>query len=159
MPPAGYGEIRGELDARSKRTLAKLTRADAKPALRKALVKATTPTQRIVRQAARALPSKRSRRKTPGGSLRNAIANSVTRKIKISLKGIAVIITVVPRGGKSNLGKVFEGEISPWRHPTFGHAPEVEQAPEPFFYRTINEQLPVVALEIERALDEFEKSL
>ena len=158
MPGKNYGAVRGELDARSIATLERLKHANLNPVLRKALTKATAPTQRLVRQAARALPSGRSRRNTPGGSLRNAIANSVTRKIKVSAKGIMILITVVPRGGKSNLGRALEGEI-PWEHPTFGHDPKVEQKPEPFFYDTINHELPSIAAQIEAAMTEFERTL
>jgi len=152
------GSIRGELDAQGLRTLRKLQQANAKPALRKALLKATAPSQRLVRQAARALPSGRSRRNTPGGSLRNAIANSVTRKVKLTSRSMMILITVVPRGGKSNLGRVLEGEI-PWEHPTFGHGPVVQQKPEPFFYETMEKQQPYIATEISLALSEFERSL
>lgn len=152
-------ENRVELTAPSKATLEKLKKADLMPGLKKELNSATRGVQPAVRKAARSIPSTRSRRNTPGGSLRNAIASAVKRTFRVSGKQVFVSIRINPKGGKSNLARLVEGEIAPWTHPTYGHEPTVTQLPHPFFYPTINEMLPEISTRIEHAIDEYEKML
>lgn len=156
---ASTEDVRMELTAESERVIAKMIRADALPDLRKALVEASEPMVPAVKRAARGLPSTRSRRQTPGGSLRNQLANAVKRKIKLSTRrSPMVLITNVPQGAKSNLARAVEGEI-PWEHPTFGHEPTVRQTPMPFFYSTLEKYAPFVEARVRKVLDDFEHQL
>ena len=158
--PAVSNMARAELTAESRRTIAKLARSDAMPALRKKMRSATSPLQPAVRRAARQTPSTHSRYKAVerGGSLRSAISNTIQRKFKFSGKSVTVIIKQVPSGGKSNLANVLEGTL-PWNHPTYGHKPEVTQDPHPFFFETIQKLEPAVNREVEKVLTEFERTL
>lgn len=138
--------------------LARLSKADAMPELRAGMRTATSPIVAAVKRAARSLPSGRSRRNTPGGSLRNAVANSVTRRMKLSARTVVITIKAIPKGGKSNLSRCLEGEI-PWDHPTFGHKPDVAQEPKPFFYKTIESIEPAVIAKVDAVVSEFERRL
>lgn len=151
---------RSELTAKSKMTIAKLRTADVMPDLRREVRTATNPIQPAVRNAARQLPSKMSRygAKERGGSLRSAVANTIIRKLRFSSRNVSAVIAQVPRGGKSNLANVLEGTM-PWKHPTYGHAPEVEQQAHPFFFRTIEALVPGINQRIESVLVSFERKL
>jgi hypothetical protein len=153
----GFGS-QARLTAQSVRTVQKLKGAKAYPALRKEMVAAGRPMVQAAKRAARRLPSKRSRRKTPGGSLRNAVASAITQKNKFSSKSVMVLIKEVPKGGKSNLATVLEG-TKPWTHPTFGHGPEVDQESHPFFYKTLSEMEPEIGKALSRVLKKFERML
>src|SRR3954452_23134034 len=158
--PARSNPYRTELTAQSKITIAKLRKADVMPELRAEIRTATSPLQPAVRNAARQVPSKYSRygAKERGGSLRSAVANTVVRKLRFSVRTVSAVIAQIPRGGKSNLANVLEGTI-PWKHPTYGHAPEVEQASHPFFFRAIEALVPGVNQRIESVLEKFERKL
>jgi hypothetical protein len=150
---------RAELTPEAQRLILKLKTSDAMPGLRKEMRAAGAPMVQEAKRAARQLPSGRSRYKTPGGSLRNAIANSIQQKLRLSARTVLLLVKQVPQGGKSNLGNVVEGTISPWEHPTFGHKPKVTQQAEPFFYKTLDRMEPETSARIERVLDDFEKRL
>ena len=158
--PSRSNSVRVELTAQSQVAVSKLKHADAMPALRKKMREATSPLQPAVRSAARSLPSQFSRYKAKerGGSLRTAVANSIVRKMKFSKRRVSVIIAQVPKGGKSNLATVLDGEKE-WNHPTYGHKPEVTQEPHPFFFRTIGKLEPSVNRRIESVLDDFGRSI
>lgn len=151
-------DIGAELTAESDKTIEKLIKADLMKDLRTEMNTATEPLAPAAKTAARQLPSGRPRRKTPGGSLRNQVANAISRKIKISANSVLIVITGQNKGDKSNLSRVLEGEI-PWEHPTFGHDPTVNQKPEPFFYRTLDAMMPEVAAKIEDVLKKLEQRL
>lgn len=151
---------RAELTAHSRETIAKLRTADVMPELRKEMRIAASPIQPAVRNAARAIPSQHSRynAKERGGSLRSAVANTVSLSFRFSVRSVSAVIAQKPKGAKSNLARVLEGEI-PWKHPTYGHAPEVEQPSHPFFYGTVERLLPAVNHRIESVLEKFERKL
>jgi hypothetical protein len=158
--PSKSSSYRAELTAKSMVTIAKLRTADVMPELRAEIRTATNPIQPAVRNAARSIPSGHSRYKAKerGGSLRSAVANTIVRKLKFSSRTVSAVIAQVPHGGKSNLANVLEGTI-PWKHPTYGHDPEVEQPPHPFFYRAIETLIPGVNARIETVLEKFERKL
>lgn len=150
--------MRSELTAQSKATIRKLKYSDAMPEFRKEMRSATAPMVSEAKKAIRGIPSSRTRYRTPGGSLRNAVANSIQRKMNLSTRKIMVVIKAVPSGGKSNLGSVLEGTI-PWVHPTYGHAPEVHQESHPEFYPTLNKMALGIEKNVYNVLVRFEKSL
>jgi len=158
--PTGSKVIHGELTAQSQATIKKLAGSDAMPELRRSMRAATQPLAPAAKRAARNLPSKRATKKARGGdvSLRRAVANSITRKMRFSATFVQVAIIGVPKGGKANLGSVLEG-IKPWVHPTYGHEPEVTQKSHPFFKEAIDEHEAEVTREIARVLDRFEQTL
>lgn len=158
--PAGSGIVHAELTAQSEATIRKLAHSDAMPILRREMRAATQPLVPAARQAARQTPSKRATKKARGGdvSLRRAVANSITRKMRLSGKVVQIAIIGVPKGGKANLGSVLEG-IKPWDHPTYGHLPNVHQQSHPFFKKALEEHEPTVTRDIERVLDKFESTL
>lgn len=160
MPSTSSNNMRGELTAKSKATIAKLRTADVMPELRREMRVATSPMQPAVRRAVRNIPSTHSRYKAAerGGSLRTAVANSIVRKLRFSTRNVSAVIAQVPRGGKSNLANVLEGTI-PWKHPTYGHDPEITQESHPFFFQAIEALLPEVNTRIETVLDKFERKL
>jgi hypothetical protein len=156
---ASSEDVKMELTAESRAIIQRMKHADALPDLRKALIEASDPMVPAVKRAARGLPSVRSRYKTPNGSLRNALANAVKRKVKLTSKRVPlVLITNVPQGGKSNIARAVEGEI-PWEHPTFGHNPTVSQEAMPFFYRTLEKYAPIVEQRVRKVLTEFAQKL
>ena len=140
----------------TERTIAKLKGSDAMPQLRREMRAATQPIVPAARKAARQTPSRRKRTKVD--SLRTAVANSITRKIKLSTRRVMIVIVSIPHGGKSNLGSVLEGD-KPWRHPTYGHSPEVDQESHPFFAKTIRRYEAPIERSLQRVLTEFEKRL
>lgn len=156
MPTTRTSSLKAELDAQSKRTLAKLSKADPMKPIRKNLMLATQPIVPAEKAAARTLPSKDKRTRD---SLRTALANAVTRKVRVSHASIAVIIGVLSKGGKANLARVVEGEIGPWQHPTYGHDPKVTQASHAWFYPTIQKMVRGVSNQIEKVLSDVEKQL
>jgi hypothetical protein len=151
---------KGELTPQSRAKLAQLRRLDGMPPLRKRMTIATSPLVAAIKDAVRHLPSSHSRYKTKerGGSLRNAVATTIQRKVRITQRTLLVIIKQVPKGGKSNLASVLEG-TKPWIHPTYGHKPEVTQEPEPFFFDTIERTLPSLDREINRVLRDIDRQL
>lgn len=150
--------VRMELTEQSKVVIEKAIRFNALPELRRELTTATAPMAPAVKRAARSLPSNRKRVGAKSGSLRSALANAIQRKIKLSPKGLTILITDVPHGGKENLGRSVEGTI-PWEHPTFGHPPVVTQRPMPFFYRTLNKYEPIIAARVKAVMDKLESEL
>lgn len=150
--------MRAELTAESQRTIRKLIGTDAMPLLRAEMKVATAPMVPAVKTAIRSLPSQRSRYKSPGGSLRNAVANAVQRKMNMNGKNCMILIKVVPKGGKSNLATVMEG-TKPWHHPTFGHDPEVDQPSHPVFYKTLDHMAPAVEAKIAIVLSKMDRIL
>ena len=150
--------IRAELTAEAKATIRKLKGANCMPEFRKEMGIATAPMVPAVRRAIRSIPSTRSRYKAEGGSLRNAVANSIQRKMKLTSRTVMVVIKSVPNGGKANLGSVLEG-TTPWVHPTFGHAPIVDQKSYPEFFPTLNKMAFGVERNVKRVLDKFEREL
>lgn len=151
---------RAELTAQSRITIAKMRAADAMPDLRREMKTATSPAVPAVKRTVRAIPSSHSRYNAAerGGSLRNAVANTVKQSFRFSARTVSAVIAQVPKGGKSNLGRVLEGEI-PWNHPTYGHGPDVTQTPHPFFFRVIEAMLPEINQRIETVLEKFERKL
>jgi hypothetical protein len=149
---------RMQLTAQSERTLRNLQRCDAMPELRVALKLAAKPMVADAKDAARNLPSKRKRVGAASGSLRSAVANSIISKIRFTKRDAVVLIKAVPRGGKSNLSRLVEGEI-PWEHPTYGHKPEDTQAATPFFYKAMEKHAPLVERIIRDVLVKFERKL
>ena len=158
--PAASPFIEGKLTTESRLKLARLKHAEVMPALRKTMRASTNPLVSAVRRAARDTPSTHSRYKSQerGGSLRSAVANTVTKKMKFNQRNVFVLIKQVPKGGKSNLGRVLEGSL-PWAHPTYGHKPEVTQDSHPFFYNTIEKQLPRIEREMNTVLKELDRLL
>jgi len=151
--------IRVELTAQSERVLLKMRKFDAMPQVRREIIAAMKPMASAAKRAVRNAPSKRtSKRDSPGGSLRSAIARAITTKVRFSRRNIMALVTVVPHGGKANLARAYEGEI-PWDHPTFGHDPEQHQEPNPFFYRTLDKYEPVIAARVKAVLDKLEREL
>ena len=158
--PVGSGIVHAELTAQSEATIRKLAKSDAMPILRREMRSATQPLVPAAKQAARQLPSSRATKKARGGdvSLRRAVANSITRKMRLTGKIVQIAIIGVPKGGKSNLGSVLEG-IKPWTHPVYGRTPAITQKPHPFFLKALEEHEPAVTRDIERVLDKFESTL
>jgi len=155
---AQSADVRAELTAESKRVIEKAIKFNAMPTLRRELTAATQPLAPAVKRVVRSLPSSRKRVGEKGGSLRSAVANAVTRKIKLSRRSMLILVTSIPHGGKSNLARAFEGEI-PWRHPVFGHEPTVDQESHPFFYKTLKKYEPIIAARVKAALDKVERKL
>lgn len=158
--PAGSGIVHAELTAQSEATVRRLAQSDAMPILRREMRAATQPLVPAAKRAARQLPSKRVTKRDRGGdvSLRRAVANSITRKMRLTGKVVQIAIIGVPKGGKSNLGSVLEG-IKPWSHPVYGHMPNITQESHPFFKKALEEHEPAVTRDIERVLDKFESTL
>jgi hypothetical protein len=149
--------VRMELTAESQRTLHKLVEADVKADLRKQMMVATQPLVPAVKAAAlHKIHAPGTRRNK--ASLSSQVANAVSRSIKMTARQIVASINLTAKGNLSNLARVVEGEI-PWRHPTFGHDPEVDQPKRPFFYATLAALIPTISREIEKVLDEVEKKL
>jgi len=149
--------VHAELTAQSEATIRKLASADAMPILRREMRAATQPLAPAAKRAARNTPSKRGTKRGVD-SLRRAVANSITRKMRLSTKKVMVIIAGVPKGGKSNLGALLEG-TKPWDHPTYGHKPDVHQEAHPFFEKAIDQHEADVSRDIARVLDKFESTL
>lgn len=149
--------------AQTEQTLKRMQRFDCLPDLRRELVVATAPMVQAARMAARKIPStrgsRRSIKKAGSYSLRDAVASAVKRVIKLKPKEVVVGVLAVPHGGKSNLSRVVEGEISPWKHPTFGHDPEVEQRAHPWFYDTLEAFSVGVTAHVESAIARFERKI
>jgi len=145
-----------QMTAQSQAIVKRLKGSDVMPDLRREMRAATQPLQPAARQAARRLPSQR--RRTKVDSLRTAIANAITRKLKLSQRQVLVAIVAIPKGGKSNLARALEGEI-PWEHPTYGHDPIVTQEAHPFFKKTLDKYEPSVTRAIEGVLTKFERRL
>ena len=156
---AQSSDIRAELTADSKRLVEKAIKFNAMPELRREIAAAMRPLAMAAKRVVRNAPSKRtSKRNAPGGSLRVAIANAITTKIRLSRRSILALVTVVPQGGKSNLARAYEGEI-PWDHPVFGHDPTVSQEPNPFFYRTLNKYAPLIEARVRAVMINLERKL
>lgn len=148
--------VRMELTAQGIRVVEKMERADALKPLRRELMTATADMAPAVKRVARRLPSQDTRTKN---SLRTALANAVQRKVKLTLRrGVMVLITVVPHGGKENLARAIEG-IIPWQHPTFGHDPVVDQEPMTFFYKTLQKFEQTIEARVRSVLTKFESEL
>jgi hypothetical protein len=148
--------------ARTRETIGKMKKFDCKAGLRRELAEDTSGMTAAVKTAARRIDSgrgKKSAKASPGGSLRAAVASTVRRTIKIAGKLVVVAIVAVPRGGKSNLVRAVEGDI-PWKHPTYGHKPGVEQPPKPFFFKTLESFAPGISERVEATLNRYtEKKL
>jgi len=144
------------LSPESRRQLLKLSRAEIKPELRRALMTSTSGAVPAVRAKARSLPSKK--RKRTKLSLRSQIAMAIKRRIGATYRGVWVAIVSEPHGGLANLARCVEGEI-PWVHPTFGHAPDVDQKPMPFFYDTLEKIIPGMEVAVRDALIRFERKV
>lgn len=153
--------IKIDLSAHSKKILKNLETAELMPILRKEMRHATAPVAPKVREAARNLPSQNTtKRREKGTSLRREVAKIIRMKLRINPREIMVAIIAVPHGGKSNLARVLEGELSPWKVKVFGHdGTEHEQAHHSFFYPTIVKLLPGIERDIESVLTKFEKQI
>lgn len=158
MPSGSKDIIHAELTAKSQETLRKLAGTDLMKDLRREMREATQPLAPAARTAARQTPSKRVGKRFKDVSLRRAVANSITRRMKLSPKFVQVVIIGVPKGGKSNLGALLEG-TKPWTHPTYGHQPVVTQAAHPFFKKAIDAHEDEVTRAMERVLDKMESRL
>jgi len=110
-----------------------------------------------VRGAARDIPSKQRRSKD---SLRSALARGVKKKLKETKNDVTAVITCKGSGGnpKANLARAVDGEI-PWRHPTFGHDPVVDQKSHEFFYSTLDSLEPGMKRALRRGGLSYEKEL
>lgn len=150
--------VRVELTEQGKRAVAKMLEVDAMPELRKEMREATEEIQPALRAAVKETPSKQKLGTVKGGSLRAAVALSIKRVIKLGKRDVAVLIVWKPAGGKSNLGRVLEGEI-PWKHPTFGHDPEVTQESHPFFFKTVEKFGPELDRKVTEVLSDIERKL
>lgn len=149
--------INVKMTAQSEATIRKLAGSDAMPELRRGMRLATQPLAPAAKRAARNTPSKRGTKRGVD-SLRRAVANSIGRKMKLSTKKVLVIIAGMPKGGKSNLGSVLDGQ-KPWIHPTYGHDPRVTQESHPFFEHAIEQHEAQVTREMQQVLDRFERTL
>lgn len=150
--------VRFEMTEQAQRVVAKLIKANAMPALRKQISEATAPILPAMRAEVKQSPSQFKATTEKGGSLRAAVAAAMKRSIRLSRRTVSVSIQNVPHGGKSNLARVFEGEL-PWEHPTFGHAPRVTQPSHPFFFRTVEKFGPAIEAKVRTVLSTFEREL
>lgn len=149
-------KIRMELDRDSREILKRMKSVDMAKDLRKELVQATQGIVPAIRVSARNLPSSRKRVGAKAGSLRSAVAMAITRKIKVSTKRILIVVCQVPHGGKANLGRAVEGEI-PWKHPVFGHDPEVTQTSHAFFYPPIHKFEALITIRVAKVFESYKK--
>jgi len=83
---------------------------------------------------------------------------AIKRQVKVIRRNIFVAIVSKPSGGYANLARCLEGEI-PWHHLTFGHLPEVDESPHPFFYATLEKLMPGVEVKVRQALIYFDRKL
>ena len=150
--------IKVELTEQGKRAVAKMLELDAMPDLRREMREATEEIQPALRAAVKETPSKQKLGSVKGGSLRAAVAQSIKRVIKLGKRDVAVLIVWKPSGGKSNLGRLLEGEI-PWKHPTFGHDPVVDQSSHPYFFKTVEKFGPELDRKVEQVLSDIERKL
>ena len=150
--------IRVELTEQGRRTVAKMLAIDAMPELRREMREATDEIQPALRAAVKETPSKQKVATEKKGSLRGAVAMSMKRVIKLGKRDVTVLIVNKPHGGKSNLARVLEGEI-PWKHPTYGHDPVVDQDSHPFFWKTVERFAPELDRKVTEVLSDIERKL
>jgi len=152
------GELaRVNLDHRSEELLKRLEKADLMPELKYAMRSSTNGIVPRIKRAIKGLPSNQAEHNK--GSLRDDVARSVKRSVRVSPREVFVAVLVKPHGGKSNLARVLEGAI-PWRHPVYGRAgTDVGQSPSPYFYDTIEKQRREVEKEILGVFRRFEREL
>lgn len=132
----------------------RLKRADMAKDLRREIALATADAVPKVRSEIMSAPSQ-----TEGTSkLRRAIAMAVKRRIVLGARRAFVAIEWRPRGGLSNLGRAFEGEIE-WRHPTFGHDPESPQEGKAFFWATLAKVSAETAARVQLVISNFERKI
>jgi hypothetical protein len=147
-----------ELTEQGRHAVAKMKAIDAMPELRREMRDATDMIQPALREAVKAIPSKVKVSSEKKGSLRAAVAMSMKRIIKLGVRDVVVLITYKPHGGKSNLGRVLEGEI-PWKHPTYGHDPTVDQSSHPYFFQTVEKFGPELDAKVSKVLADIERKL
>lgn len=151
-------DMRLEMTDQAKRIVLKLKMANAMPILRRQLREATDPIVPALRAEVKATPSQNRVKSEKGGSLRGAVAAAMKRQIQLTTRTVRVAIVNKPHGGKSNLARVLEGEI-PWKHPTYGHKPEVIQQSHPYFFRTVEKFGPEIDLRVRAVLNKIEREL
>lgn len=139
-----------------RRIMAEVQGTDLARDLKRAVRDATSDAVPTVRRAIMSQPSSSDHKGK--ASLRRAVAMAVKRTVKLSKTKAEVSVAWVPQGGLSNLGRVLEGVI-PWKHPTYGHRPEVTQSPHPFFYVHLNRIAENVQRRIMQVAAEYERKL
>ena len=150
--------------------------------LQKALLAAAKPIVGDVRTAVLAIPSKsagttasrsarasvrfgrsRAKNKTLAkferkAGLRQTIAQAV--QLRVSAAGgsmsIQVDAALLPDDQKS-LPWDMEGAGKPWRHPVYGHDKWVQQQSHPYFFKTIQGQVPRIETEVVALMELFAK--
>lgn len=126
--------------------------------LKRAIREATNDAVPAVRAAIMAQPTTTDHKGK--ASLRRAVAMAVKRKINLSKKKAEVWVQFIPQGGYSNLGRLLQGEISPWKHPIFGREDtEVTQRAHPYFYSTLVRVAANVQKRIQEVAAEYERKI
>jgi hypothetical protein len=121
-----------------------------------------------MRRQIRAIPShgddersKRSIQDRPRG-LRDAAARGVQVKVSLSGSKVSARIRIDPRHfppGQKALPKLLDGTKPSWKHPTYGHKPNVVQRPHPFFRQTIHRHEGPVRAAMQKVLADMAAAL
>jgi hypothetical protein len=121
-----------------------------------------------MRRAIRAIPShgddersKQAIQDRPRG-LRDAAARGVQVKVSFSGSKVSARIRIDPRHfppGQKALPKLLDGTKPNWKHPTYGHKPNVTQRPHPFFTQTIRRHETGVRAEMAKVLSDAADAL
>ena len=155
-----------ELRINSGSDLARLAddlRAQAGPAMRARFTKelrgALKPAVPAVRRAALSIPAHGPKHT----GLRQRIAKSAALGVRTNGSGAGANVVLSPErmpNGEKGLPAYMEGIGRPWRHPVYGDDNKwVSQAPHPFFYKTMEEQVPAIKRGIEQMLDRIAKDI
>lgn len=139
----------------------KLRRLRGRPMQRKlhdGLVRAVRPAVPAVRRAARSIPAEGAKHT----GLRDEIADATRLSVRTIGPTAGVVIQVKWQRmseGKEELPYLMEG-LARWRHPLFGNKNHwYSQVPHPYFYSTIEHQIPRIQGDIGRLLDEIAEEL
>ncbi|HWU24076.1 MAG TPA: hypothetical protein VN088_21250 [Nocardioides sp.] len=130
-----------------------------KAEFRKELRKAARPMVPAVKQAIRAIPSKRS---YSADGLRGTMSSAVKLQVKTAGKQTGVRLRVdgrkMPAHMKS-LPSMVEGKKR-WRHPVFGNKEVwVTQDARPYFYQTVNRLGPATRLNVAKAAEHVARKI
>lgn len=131
-----------------------------KAEFRKELRTAARPMVPAVKQAIRAIPSKRS---YSAEGLRGRMSSAVKLEIKTAGRQAGVRLRVdgrkMPNREKA-LQSYMEGVKPRWRHPVFGNREVwVRQDPHPYFYSTVRRLGPKTRLNVAKAAERVGKKI
>lgn len=109
---------------------------------------------------ARSKAKKQSLRSKAG--LRNArLRESIARAVRLDVRSDSVTVRVAPDlmpNGQKSLPVYMEG-LRPWRHPVYGHDDRwVTQKAHPFFWKTIERELPAFEEAADKAIAQTMRS-